>query len=247
MADDNVKTERGTQHPGDNLEAAIQLLEKYKAAIGLGVASRETVAEALGYSGITGTSSRRMGSLTHYGLLERSAGGYKVSELGKKLLMPKNDAERVAAIVEAARHPKLYAALFDKYSDHALPNLLPNILVREFGVAANAADAATKTFRETAEFAGLLRNGVLTNLVHQQPAPIHQSDGIDGAPVSEQPRPSGVRAPPLEGVQEYTVPLDETGRVGMIRLPLPVTAKDVRRVRAWSDYMSSVLTDQDGV
>ncbi len=247
MAEKMVKPERGVQYPGDHLEGTIQLLEKYRSAIGLGVASRETVAEALGYRGISGTSARRIGSMTHYGLLERSgAGAYKVSDLGKKLLMPRTDAERSEAIVEAAKRPKLFAILFEKYSDNALPSLLPNLLVREHGVAASVADAAAKTFRETAEFAGLLQNGILKSSAAIRGVEAINSENTDvekpageGAPLRE------IRVAASASEQDYTVALDGTGRIANIRLPVPVTTKDIRRIRAWTDYMTAVLGDTE--
>ena len=59
---DAPKVERGTQHPVDSLAMAIELLEKLRAAVGLGSASRETIIEAFGYKTMSGHAARRLAS-----------------------------------------------------------------------------------------------------------------------------------------------------------------------------------------
>jgi hypothetical protein len=242
------RIERGIKYPADNLESAIDLLSRVKDSLGYGGASRETLAEALGYRGISGTSARKIGSLTHYDLIERVGNGaYRISELGRSILMPTSAAERQAAIVEAAKRPALFSALFQKYQDHALPTLLPNLLTREHGVGSSAAEQAANTFRETAEYAGLLRNGVLrsqsvadsiatTRAIAEEPSlsnsptQVQQQGALD--------RSGGARA------SDYTIALDGTGRVAILSIPVPATLRDMRRIRAWTDYMTQLLKEE---
>ena len=242
------RIERGIKYPADNLESAIDLLSRVKNSIGYGGGSREILAEALGYSGISGTSARKIGSLTHYDLVERVGNGaYRISDLGRRILVPTSDSEKQEAIAEAAKRPALFSTLFQKYQDHSLPTLLPNILAREHGVSSAAAEQAANTFRETAEYAGLLRNGVLyaqgpsqnlpglSPVVDEEPTPtatasmrsIEQSERIRGMPISD-----------------YTVPLDGTGRVAILSIPVPATLRDMRRIHAWTDYMTRVLEEE---
>ena len=246
--DTSGRVERGIKYPADNLEAAIELLSRVKDSLGYGSASRETLAEALGYRGISGTSARKIGSLTHYDLVERVGNGaYRISELGRRILVPTSPAERQQAVAEAAKRPALFAALFQKYQDHALPTLLPNLLVREHGVGSSAADQAANTFRETAEYAGLLRNGVLRSqgvpdsLATATPL-VDEITGADATTPQEQPGAS-VRDGALRA-SGYTVALDGTGRVSVLSIPLPVTLRDMRRIRAWTEYMTHLLEEE---
>ena len=242
----SAKVERGIKYPADNLESAIELLGRVKDSLGYGGASRETLAEALGYRGISGTSARKIGSLTHYDLLERIGNGaYRISELGRRILMPTTSAERREAITEAAKRPALYGALFQMYQDHALPTLLPNLLVREHGVTSSAAEQAANTFRETVEYAGLLRAGILRS------NPGAEVDPENTATVGENVATSEAAAkgqlpdfPGRAGSSDYTVALDGAGRVAVLSIPLPVTLRDMRRLRAWAEYMTLLLQEE---
>jgi hypothetical protein len=166
------------------------LLEKVRTGVGLGAAKRELIAQALGYKSLSGHAARRLGSLSHYGLLERAGkGAARISALGKAILMPTSDSEKTQAIGVAARTPNLYSALLAKHTGHALPTMLTNLLSREHGVSPTGAEDAANTFRETMEFAGLLRNGVL--VAEPQDSPSGES-GSKGGTVTT-PAASGTR------------------------------------------------------
>lgn len=251
---DGASAERGTQYPGDNLGEAIRLLESVRDAVGFGVATRELIASAMGYSSLSGKANRRLGTLSHFGLLTKSGvGAAKISDLGKAILMPRSEGERSEALVEAVKSPKLYAALIAKYAGHALPGLLANLLTREHSVNANSAAKAAAVFRESVEFAGLLRNGVLfesaeSEIPSQPPlAPKGVSSREDSfAPRSEsvgarRSAESGVLSDSNQG--EFTIPLDARGRVAAIRMPLPLSAQDVRRIIAWAKFMEDSVAE----
>jgi hypothetical protein len=251
------RSERGVQYPADNLEAALEMLAKARDAIGFGAASRETIAEALGHKTLSGTSSRKIAVLTHFDLLERvSTGAYRISDLGKAILLPKDDRERLVAVSDAAKRPALFGALVERYKGHALPTMLPNLLSREHGVFAGSSEAAARTFRETMEYAALLRHGVLyeepevaaaTNPMHREHIGGIVEQGSDaGTPV--QVAGGAAAAIALSGTtQAYTIPLDNSGRLATIQIPIPVKTRDLKKIRAWVDYMSSVVDEEDVV
>ncbi len=246
--------ERGTQYPADNLETAITMLERVRSAIGFSPAKREVIAEALGYKTLSGHAARKLGTLNHYGLLERSGrGAARVSLLGKTMLTPTSETERRHAITDAAKQPNLYAALIAKYAGDGLPTLLPNLLIREHGVHPSAAETAAATFRETVEYAGLLRNGVLYAEAEEPPPASdgnsdvarsqHDSSGrnargtADGSNRRDQ---TGVGNAP-----GFTIPLDNSGRMATIHIPLPVSTRDLKKIGAWLNYMNAVMDDEE--
>ncbi len=252
---DATAPERGVQYPGDNLADALAMLEKVRTAVGVGAAKRELIASAIGYKSLSGHAARRLGSLAHYGLLERAGkGAARISQLGKAILMPTSEAEKTLAIVEAVKQPNLFATLLAKHTGHALPTMLPNMLAREHGVNASVAEQAATTFRESVEFAGLLRNGVLySSLESDDPA----ATGNNAAPASRTTAPEsagqvpkrvteGAGEGPSADVMTYTIALDpRTTRVASISMPVPVTARDLRNVEAWVTYMKMAMLDEE--
>jgi hypothetical protein len=248
---ESSKEERGPKSPGVSLGPAVELLRKVREGVGFGRASRETVANALGYGSLNGRSQRAIAALLHFGLVERSgANAVQISELGKKVLMPNHDSESVQALAEAAKQPTLYGKLFERYSGQAVPALLTNILVREFGVLANSSEEVAKTFRESVDFAGLLRNGVLYEELEPS-GPVGDKDATvrvdDDLPEPAPSRAVGAtvaaqHSPPV-GAQAYTIALDRQGRVATIYIPLPVLGSDLKRIERWATFMAEMAED----
>lgn len=254
---------RGVKYPGDGLGESIQMLETVRAAVGLSTASRETIASALGYKNINGASARKLASLAHYGLLEKAGhGALKISALGRRLLMPTSEADHRSALVEAALLPTLFRGVHERFKGQAIPGMLANLLVREFGVFHKSAEAAAATLRETMEHAGIVRNGVLLEEMDDQQAGASQPVDAEGpgphdahgsedhglptstsSPAGHKPEPRVAK--PGGGDQRYVVALGGDGRMALIDLPLPVTPKDLRRVRLWVDYMESVVAEEE--
>lgn len=252
---DTTTAERGVQYPGDNLADALTMLEKVRTAIGMGAAKRELIASAIGYKSLSGHAARRLGSLSHYGLLERAGkGAARISQLGKAILMPTSEAEKSLAIVEAVKQPNLFATLLAKHAGHALPTMLPNIMAREHGVSASVAEQAASTFRESVEFAGLLRNGVLYSAPESDEPPASDTGAAlqsrTTAPESAGQLVNRVAMGGGEGapgnVMTYTIALDpRTTRAATISMPVPITARDLRNVEAWVTYMKMAMLDEE--
>jgi hypothetical protein len=221
------------------------MLGRVKEAVGLTAASRETLAEALGYRSLNGASGRKVAALSHFGLLDRSGrGSSKVSELGRRILMPVNGSDLSQAIAEAAKKPTLFSQLFERLKGQSIPSLLPNLLTREFGVFHGSAESVAETFRATMEYAGLLRNGILTDEAAPNLAEAPDSRDTDSRPKDEE---NELSEPPIakSGLQRYTMALDGTGRVARIEIPLHVSDTDLRRIERWAQYMGEIVTESD--
>jgi hypothetical protein len=242
-----ANSERGTQSPGDPLQTAVDMLSRVRDAVGFSAASRESIAAALGYSSLSGTANRKLGTLSHFDLLERSGkGALRISSLGKSILVPTSTSERDQAVAEAAKRPNLYAKLIEIHKNETLPTLLPNLLIREHGVLPSSADAVARNFRDSMEFAGLMRNGILYESASAS-APSEQSQD----PPSATDSPSGPSqsqkdehrsTPRFEGI---SIPLDAAGRMAKIELPYPISPRDLRRISAWVVYMESMLEENE--
>jgi hypothetical protein len=251
---------RGVQYPVEGLEGAVRMLAEVRAAVGFSSASRDTLVEAMGYKGMSGRSARKLAALSHFDLLERvGKGTYRISDLGKRILLPVSDQDRTQALGEAARRPTLFAQVFERFKGHALPTLLPNLLGREFGVFHTSTDDAAKAFRESMEFSGLLSNGVLLEAPAENTAPPASGRG-EGNATSEagskddaeshlSSQGAGSASPrggaPKEGTQRYSIALGGDGRVALIDIPVPVSPQDLRKIEKWATYMKSVLEEDE--
>ena len=154
-------TERSSPYPSSNLETAIEDVATLRERLGKGPYSREEAAQALGYKGVNGISASRIASCGYFGLLSRSGSTYSMSELAERILNYTSNEEKNKAIVEACETPALYNKLLQSYAEQALPQMLENILSRNYGISSKAAETAARVFRESATFAGRLENGVI--------------------------------------------------------------------------------------
>lgn len=168
--------ERSVAYPSVTLEEALNRLQELQSNHGSGPYSREDAARGMGYSSISGASTRAVAALVHYGLLDRSGNAYTQSKIAREILFPVSDQAKSHAITQAAHSPRLFETLIKKYAGQAIPTMLDNILIRE-GVSSGASKETANTFRETLKFAGLLKNGVVLTDVSGEADASQPEDG----------------------------------------------------------------------
>lgn len=167
---------RSASYPAFSIQEVIEATKSLKEQLGDGPYSRDSMAIALGYKGITGSSSMKIASCVHFGLLDRNGNTYSQSELANHILNFISEEERVSSLLIAFGKPALYQKLISEYSGKSLPLMLERILIRNYGIQENAVKSAVSTFKESAEYAGALKNGVLTMSVEQVEASSNQSN-----------------------------------------------------------------------
>lgn len=253
--DDTEREQRGPNVPSDPLAVAIQLVTAVRDRVGFTPASRESIAEALGYKTLNGTSRRKLASLNHFELLSRTGTKYRISELARQILIPKDQVEYQASVRSAARRPLFFQRLIAQYADQALPVMLPNILVREYGILPQSSEEVARVFRESMEFAGLLRNGILYDAdqadeaagaltaTRSELAPIttESAKSLGLTPAETQHRISGADS------QRYSVPLGRDGTVAILEIPLPIRDEYFTKLRLWAAFMSQSLAEDGEV
>lgn len=251
-AEVEIKVDRGRRAPGQSLPVAVEMIEAVHEKLGGGPFARISIAEALGHSSENGASNRKIGSLTHYGLLEQNGGTYRLSDLGRSVCVPTSDSERSLAISKAALEPVVYSEIYKQYAGKPLPRMLENLLQREFGIARGSSSDCAKLFVESMQFAGFLKNGVLQS----EPVSAEGESG-DGAGNSFEAGRNSDRSPQSEPVLGsarinsfdkvvesggFHIPLSGN-RVAMLRLPRGISAADIKRVCSWLELMEDVLTE----
>lgn len=154
------KRERSVAYPSFSLNEAIEYSDQLRKALGKGPYSRDEAAIALGYKGVSGISATKISTMVHFGLLNRNGNTYSQSELAERINHPLSDEDRNNAVNEAIQIPKLYKDLLAQFSGQALPTQLGNILIRK-GISAKISDSVAENFRNSLEFSGSLKNGVV--------------------------------------------------------------------------------------
>lgn len=245
--------ERSRAYPRINLRESVELIEIIRSALGPGPFTRDAVAESMGLSPGSGHANRKSAALVHFGLLDRNGGSYEISELADRLLHPTNDTERSDSIAEAAKSPALYRGLFEKFGGASLPNLLPNILARDYGISVKQSKDVAQTFRESAEYANLLRHGILHKELGFNAAVETREEHRDHAPPTQESgtavffKPSGksqVSPTNLEAsLRQYAIPM-RGGQSAMLCLPASVSQKDLDRIKQWIELMGEALVDE---
>ena len=152
--------DRSVAYPSVTVQQAIEIADELLKGLGKGPYSREEAAKAIGHTALTGAASRKIAALVQYGLLIRIGNTYSQTQLAQDILIPIDEKQKRAAIIQSVRNPKLFASLIERYQEQALPNMLESILVREKINHSVAAEVAS-TFRESLEYAGVLQNGVI--------------------------------------------------------------------------------------
>lgn len=243
----------GRSSPSYPLEEAVSFLKEIQGAIGTGDAAAELIAGALGHKNRTGSASVKIGTLTHFGLISTAGrGSYRVSELGLRVITPKNDEEQVQALAEAATTPTLYRDVFEKFKGHALPSLLHNILARDYHVRNEKATRVAEVFRKSMDWAGLLRNGVLCDVAGAAKNEEKKSEETQGASeleaatarsATDSAREAASLSSLRQSERSYSIPLSG-GRICVLRIPLSIAKTDVDRIRSWVDLMAEVLIEK---
>lgn len=254
---DDEKSERSRRYPSASVRDAIVLLEGIHKGLGLNGGSRDSLAQAMGHTTLNGASARKIATLIQYGLLDRDGERYRVSGLGRKLLIPVHEKEKIEAVAEAVRTPALYRELGESLDQQPIPVMLANVLAREHGVLSLASNDVAKNFLESVEFAGILgKDGVLRWQLAGKPIEVSppNQDALLGTVSTDLP-PIDTKKPvllsdvqarePASGLVDYSIPLDGRGRKAIIHLPNPIIASDLRRIISWIDFMKIALTESE--
>jgi hypothetical protein len=205
------KRMRSSAYPAFTLEQAIEATKELREKLGKGPYSRDDAARSLGYSGVTGVSAGKIASLVHFGLLQRKGSAYYQSELADHIFLYRSDEERDSGIKRALNNPTLYKRLISAYEGQALPTMLENILSRQYGIQEKVAKAAANTFKKSAQYAGILVNGVLVKEGISGPVTERRHDDETGSTSGLREPSALTNQPQLQQGKTTSVPVLDTG------------------------------------
>jgi hypothetical protein len=152
---------RSTTYPVHDLGESTSRLERLMKNTGFGPFTRQSAVIGMGYKGLSGISGRGFSALQQYGLVSKvNADNYKISDLGKRILKPVDEQDRINDMAIAASLPKLFSRLNELFIDGSVPDKLDNYLINqpEFKFSnSRAASEAAANYKSNVE---LVRNGV---------------------------------------------------------------------------------------
>ena len=232
MASEKVKEEESVRErsspyptwPLDKcLDGARKLYEKDRfAAMPL-----EAVAQHLGYGGLNGASRPALGALRQFGLIAYKEGGKgtkaTLTDLAKRILLPHNESEKNAAIVQAFDSCRIFGRVLAHYPDGHLPSneTLRSLLIREFGFTETAAKGFIGSIRTSLDYVASLRPPT-------EPPAEQNPESMGGSETCTEDLLSDKKAPP-ESLHRLSMP----GTDYYLALPRDLDAKTARRMERW--------------
>src|ERR1700737_4834663 len=109
--EDEIKITRSPRSPSTPLSDAIEQIRKLHSQIGRAKVKPESAVIALGYKGLNGAALSTLGTLSQYGLIERSGGEVSVTPLAVKLLHPTGEDQHREALRNAALNPPIFGEI----------------------------------------------------------------------------------------------------------------------------------------
>lgn len=170
---------RSRLYPRYDLEDSIKFIESVSKLGGSRV-SNEAVAAEVGKAVNNSTFIGRVSSSKQFGILVQESGKLSLSSIGKEIMFPRGDSEKSAAIKSAFSTPSLYKELIDTFNGKTIPDqvALGNRLVHDYGIEAAAKDSAARNFIRSAQYAGVVQNGILVASA-ENPTPADDEEGLD--------------------------------------------------------------------
>ncbi|MDP3778678.1 MAG: hypothetical protein Q8R30_01350 [bacterium] len=153
---------RSKLYPRYNLEEAIGLIG-IVSKLGRKNVSEKAVAAETGKSITNSGFLGRVSSAKQFGIISKEGGKLSLTQLGNEILFPLDEATKAEAVKKAFMMPTLYKELVDAFGGTKLPEYgsLGNRLINDYGIEAGAKDVAAKNFIKSAEYADVIKNGIL--------------------------------------------------------------------------------------
>ncbi|MCL5006918.1 MAG: hypothetical protein M1153_02135 [Patescibacteria group bacterium] len=153
---------RSRLYPRYDLEESIKFIEAV-SKLGGNRVSTQAVAAELNKAINNSTFIGRVSSSKQFGLLIQESGKLSLSSLGKEIMFPLGEADKRTAIKKAFSTPAFYRELIDGFQGKVVPDAaaLSNRLFHDYNIEAAAKEVAARNFIRSAEYAGLLNNGIL--------------------------------------------------------------------------------------
>ena len=144
---------RSPNYPQMNIVQAVERVKKVYAEEHTHSVPDQSIASALGYSSLNGTSKVVLSALKKFGLLVATGDGFRVSQDAVAIIeLTADDPTRIVALHKSALRPPVFKQLYEKYgtdlpSDASLRHYLVGL-----GFESDAANQVVRFYKETMNF-----------------------------------------------------------------------------------------------
>ena len=225
-------------YPSNDLEQSIDFIKKIHDAERSNSVDRDVAAQAMGYSGLSGRSSKVLSNLLQYGLLEKSGKNeVRVSRRALDILHPQDAETQISAVRDAAREPLLFQRISERFPD-GIPSeaALRSFLVREEFTDA-AIPSAVKAYLGTFQYLEYLSSTTGSQSKLSQEDFDHKRQGvIESAVHASSRRTTFAGGERIESFSQ-SKPVDDNS-------PINVT---IQRNKILVDAVLSTLEDAEGL
>jgi hypothetical protein len=204
-------------------------------------AEKETIAEDLGYTSISGASLSAIGSLRQYGFLEPSGDGLRISDTAVDYFeLPDGDPQKKHAAMKMAFRPTLFNQLLKQFEGNPPSDAnLRHTLIRQ-GFLPKAAEEVLGVYKENFKLVDSGEVGYNVSEEEQVTAtqePV-RSPASRGTTTAETPL-----APPIGANISTPVGKDDEGRAvfASVRFDAPLRKEFVTGLKKYLDYLETTL------
>ena len=226
---------RAISFPYISLEAAMSRASELYKKDGKNLVNPEVLVTHWGYSERSSGGIRTIAALRAFGLIESSADGVRISDLGLRILLDKREdsTERDESLKIAALSSKVIAEMWNKWRQSGLPSdaTISHFLIFQKGMNERSANRAVKVFRETITFA---------KLFEPEPAPLLKEDEeTEEADVVKEEEPIPEIPEQKTDDRRYSFPLQEGEAT--LQLPRELSVDSGEEVKAWLEFIVNRL------
>jgi hypothetical protein len=230
---------RSPKYPSDSLSEALERVRAVYDSDRQNPIDRATVAQHMGYSGISGASDKAISNLMQYGLLERiGKGEVRVSQLAVDILYPAPGDDGARAMHEAGYRPELFADLKSRFLQTPSREALKSYLRRE-GFLESAINPATSAYLETCLFleqSGANDFSIPSDSEPPQSAPVRpQETRPMQAATATQPAPQADIVTAVVGADVLNL---SGGGQAALRLPDTLSRSEYEDLKDWLELMA---------
>lgn len=242
--------EKSVMYPAISLEDCVEFIKKVDK-LGGKAASYASVLSMMNLKSATTKSFRnRISASKQFGLLITEGQAVRLTDLARRIIYPsEGKRESDQLLVEAFGKPPLYEKLIERFAEKAVPERvqLGNILMNDYRIIRSVKDHAAQCFIESADYLGLLENGVLC----MDKGEAEQSSDSKLADATDNPGTlTGNGIMPVEDnisaskEEGYLFEIPTLGRKNAkFYIPDGVTEKDIDYIKMYIENMLPVFLD----
>lgn len=160
---------------------------------------KSVIAHALQSSANSGAFIQRLASTKIYGMIEGGRNGYRLTDDAKRYFFPSSEGEKRNALLMLLKSAPIFAEIIKRFDGNRIPSpeLLANVLLREFKVPESWKDRVARFFLKAASDVGVLdAQGFLRYAAAQQS--IDHMRAITSSPPADRETASPIPpSPPL--------------------------------------------------